>query len=80
LCEIQNLTAAVLLFLKLQNPEMRALLTNTEALQSIMQIQQQMQRLQQIASPNLLAGFVFRPLANYLLSIYLPLKLTVFSL
>jgi ubiquilin len=44
---------------QLQNPEMRALLTNTEALQSIMQIQQQMQRLQSIASPNLLAGLGF---------------------
>lgn len=45
-------------FLKLQNPEMRTLLTNPEAIQALMQIQQGMQRLQAVAPPNMLSRFV----------------------
>jgi ubiquilin len=44
---------------QLQNPEMRSLLTNTEALQAMMQIQQGMQRLQSAAPPNVLSGLGF---------------------
>ncbi len=46
-------------FQKLQNPEMRNLMTNPEALQAIMQIQQGMQRLQSVApNSDLLSGCV----------------------
>lgn len=44
---------------QLQNPEMRSLLTNTEALQAMMQIQQGMQRLQSSAPPGVLSGLGF---------------------
>lgn len=45
---------------QLQNPEMRSLLTNTEAMQAMMQIQQGMQRLQSAApNSNLLGGLGF---------------------
>ncbi|RNA39541.1 ubiquilin-1 isoform X1 [Brachionus plicatilis] len=45
---------------QLQNPEMRSLLSNPDALQAIMQIQQGMQRLQSTApSLNLLSGLGF---------------------
>lgn len=45
---------------QLQNPEMRSLLTNTEAMQAMMQIQQGMQRLQQAApGVNALSGLGF---------------------
>lgn len=44
--------------IKLQNPEMRALLTNSEAIQAIMQIQQGMQRLQAVAPSNVISGYV----------------------
>jgi ubiquilin len=44
---------------QLQNPEMRNLLTNPDALQAMMQIQQGMSRLQQVAPGNdLLSGYV----------------------
>ena len=44
---------------QLQNPDMRALLTNSEALQAIMQIQQGFQRLQTAAPPEVLARLGF---------------------
>lgn len=40
---------------QLQNPDMQQLLTNPEALQAVLQIQEGMQRLQQVA-PGLLTG------------------------
>lgn len=43
---------------QLQNPEMRSLLTNTDALQAMMQIQQGMQRLQSSAPSGVLSGLV----------------------
>jgi len=44
---------------QLQNPEMRSLMTNTEAMQAMMQIQQGMQRLQSAAPANVLSGLGF---------------------
>lgn len=44
---------------QLQNPEMRSLLSNSEALQAMMQIQQGMQRLQAAAPPEVLSGLGF---------------------
>lgn len=44
---------------QLQNPEMRTLLTNPEAIQALMQIQQGMQRLQAVAPPNILSRLGF---------------------
>jgi ubiquilin len=44
---------------QLQNPEMRSLFSNTEALQAMMQIQQGMQRLQATAPPEVLSGLGF---------------------
>jgi hypothetical protein len=38
---------------------MRSLLSNTEALQAMMQIQQGMQRLQATAPPEVLSGYIF---------------------
>lgn len=43
---------------QLQNPEMQSLLTNPEALQAVLQIQEGMQRLQ-TAAPNMLSGLGF---------------------
>lgn len=43
---------------QLQNPEMQQLITNPDALQAIMQIQEGMQRLQSVA-PGLLNGYIF---------------------
>lgn len=48
---------------QLQNPEMRSLLTNSEAMQAMMQIQQGMQRLQSSAPPGVLSGLGF-PMTN----------------
>lgn len=44
---------------QLQNPEMRSLLTNPEAMQAMTQIQQGMQRLQSSAPPGVLSGLGF---------------------
>lgn len=44
---------------QLQNPEMRSLLGNGEAMQAMMQIQQGMQRLQSSAPPDVLSGLGF---------------------
>lgn len=51
---------------QLQNPEIRSLLTNTEALQAIMQIQQGMQRLQNAAPPEVLSRLGFLTPASLL--------------
>jgi ubiquilin len=48
---------------QLQNPEMQQLLTNPEALQAVLQIQQGMQRLQEVA-PGLLRGLGFPNYSN----------------
>jgi len=49
---------------QLQNPEMRSLMTNPEALQAMMQIQQGVQRLQAAASPDVLSNLGFGGLPN----------------
>jgi ubiquilin len=52
------------LLTQLQNPEIRSLLTNSEALQAIMQIQQGMQRLQAAAPPEVLTRLGFSSFAS----------------
>jgi ubiquilin len=60
-CDILNFEQFFLIK-QLQNPEIRSLLTNSEALQAIMQIQQGMQRLQAAAPPEVLTRYFLRSL------------------